>query len=492
MPANGFDFSDGRLEGRAADGRSPELRRVTLRRGAAVWLLLFAAYASTVGIRAFGNSDYGGDEPHYLLTAESIASDRDVDLANQYRERAYADWYPETLEVQGSPTNGQVNEPHGLGFPLLIAPAYAIGGAAAVELFLAAVAALGFVLAIALARRLVPEPYATAAPVVAALSPPAMAYCTAVSPELAAGTVLAGACLLALRVRDRTRLRTALVAAALVALLPWLGTSYLAPGAVVAVAVTRWLARRRGGIGGLMALEVVLFSLVMFATINDRLYGGLTPSAAESPGQSGTDPAFPAGYLDRAHRLLSLWIDGDYGVLRWAPFGALALWSLWLLWRSRREHVARAVPERIDAEVAAGLLTLVCAAQVFVAAFFSPTASGLWFPGRYLIAALPIAAALAAWGLRHAPRVGALLAALTVAASAWLYLELRLGDGSWIFPPQRVPFGPLRDVLPQWGADSPWPTVVSVAAIAALLALVAREWRSRRQAEGMARRAYSG
>jgi len=55
-----------------------------------------------------------------------------------------------------------------------------------------------------------------------------------------------------------------------------------------------------------------------------------------------------------------------------------------------------------------------------------------------------------------------------------------------------VPFGALRDLLPQWGADSPWPTVVSVAVVAALLALVAREWRSRRQAEGLARRAYSG
>ncbi|MGI8593887.1 MAG: hypothetical protein ACR2ML_05900, partial [Solirubrobacteraceae bacterium] len=283
---------------------------MTLRRGAAIWLLLLAVYASTVGIHAFGNSDYGGDEPHYLLTAESIVSDADIDLANQYRQRAYADWYPGTLEVHGSPTNGQVNEPHGLGFPLLIAPAYAIGGPVAVELFLAAVAALGFVLAVALARRLVPEPYATAAPLIVAVSPPALAYSTAIYPELAAATVLAGACLLALWVRDRPRLRTALVAGALVALLPWLATRYLVPGAVVAVAVTRWLARRRAGIGGLMALEVVFFSLVMFATINDRLYGGLTPSAAEGPGQSA---AFPADYLDRAYRLVALWIDGDYG-----------------------------------------------------------------------------------------------------------------------------------------------------------------------------------
>ena len=65
-----------------------------LRRAALLWLLLFAAYAGTVGINAFGSSNYGGDEPHYLLTAESIVSDGDVDLTDEYRTRAYADWYP--------------------------------------------------------------------------------------------------------------------------------------------------------------------------------------------------------------------------------------------------------------------------------------------------------------------------------------------------------------------------------------------------------------
>ena len=46
-----------------------------MRRTLALWLLLFAAYAATLGLSAFGNSDYGGDEPHYLLAAESIVED---------------------------------------------------------------------------------------------------------------------------------------------------------------------------------------------------------------------------------------------------------------------------------------------------------------------------------------------------------------------------------------------------------------------------------
>ena len=133
-----------------------------LRRAALLWLLLFAAYAGTVGINAFGSSNYGGDEPHYLLTAESIVSDGDVDLTDEYRTRAYAEWYPDKLDPDGEPTAGRLHEPHGVGFPLLIAPAYAIGGPVLVELFLAALAALGFVAAWLLARRLVPEPWAIA------------------------------------------------------------------------------------------------------------------------------------------------------------------------------------------------------------------------------------------------------------------------------------------------------------------------------------------
>ena len=117
-----------------------------VRRAAALWLVLFAAYAATIGLPAFGDSQFAGDEPHYLLTAESIVSDRDLDVRDEYAARAYRDWYPYLLERRGRLTSGQANEPTGAGFALLIAPAYAIGGPTAVQLLLAAIAALAFVL----------------------------------------------------------------------------------------------------------------------------------------------------------------------------------------------------------------------------------------------------------------------------------------------------------------------------------------------------------
>ena len=57
-----------------------------------------------------------------------------------------------------------------------MAPAYAVGGAHAAELLLAAIAALAVALAYALALRVVPDLFAIGATVAAGLSPPFLAH----------------------------------------------------------------------------------------------------------------------------------------------------------------------------------------------------------------------------------------------------------------------------------------------------------------------------
>ena len=417
----------------------------------AVWAVLFAVYAATLGVDALGSSDYAGDEPRHLLAAESIVSDFDIDLSDEFASRAYAEFHPGGLRPEGAIVLGRLLEPQGFGFALLIAPAYAIGGPQGVELFLAALAALAFALGVLLARRIVPEPWASTGALLVGLSPPALAHATSVYPDLAAGAMLAGATLAALRVRERPDLSSALIGAALLALLPWLGPKFLLPAAPVAVALVRWTAHRGRRTAALAAGEIIVASLVVYATINDRLYGGLVPSAVAASGEPATGAESVGDYLGRLPRLAALWIDRDVGLLRWAPVLALSVVAVWLLWRSRRMRLARVAAERGDAEVAASLMLLVCAGVVLVAVFAAPTLDGDWFPARHLIAAFPIASALVAWGLRHAPRTGAVLGALTLLCSAWLLIALAAGDADgWVRPGVDAPYGPAVELLPRF------------------------------------------
>jgi hypothetical protein len=448
-----------------------------VRRTAALWLLLFGVYAATLGLHAFGDSDYGGDEPHYLLAAESLAEDGDVDVRDEYAERAYADFYPYELDRHGKETKGRLNEPHGIGFPLLILPAYAIGGAEGVELFLAAIAALAVALAYRLALRVVPDPWALGASLAVGLSPPFIAYGSAIYPELTAAAALAGAALLAVRLDTQPGWRAGFGCFALLGLLPWLGTKFVPAGVVIGYFAARalWRARRRTLAVGVV--ELSLFSVAFYVGINEALYDGPTPYSADVEGETATDASFPIGYLERAYRLVALFLDRDYGLLRWAPLFALAFPGLWFLWRSHRDRLARAVPDLREIELTATICAAALGAQLVVAAFLAPTMFGFWFPPRHLLAALPLAVPLVAWGLRHAPRVGTVLALLTVAASVWLYVDLRWGEGSFVTNRPDAPFGPLTDLLPLFGADSNWPYALAVAIACALAALVAVEAR---------------
>ena len=203
----------------------------------------------------------------------------------------------------------------------------------------------------------------------------------------------------------------------MLAVLPWLGWTFAAPGAVVAWALVTWTLRARRRMAALIAGEALVGSLVFYATINDRFYGGITPRSAGTAEQPDL-----LGYVERIPRLAALWLDREVGLLRWAPLLALVFLAGWLLYRSRRDQLARVAPARREAEACAALLLGVVGAQVVVVAMLA--AGGLrgpTFPGVPLVAVLPAAAALTAWGLRHVPRLlAAALSLLTLGASAWL------------------------------------------------------------------------
>jgi hypothetical protein len=416
---------------RSSRWSSPEhsARRSTL----ALIAVLFAVYAATLGTHAVPEHRLTAAGAHVLLTAESIASDGDVDVRNQYREQAWRKWYRGELRPTARPdAHGRILEPHGAGLPLLLALPWAAGGVIAVRLFLAALAAIAFACAASLARRIVPEPWASLSALVVGLSPPVVAASTVIRPEIAAAAALAGAAVLALRIRDKPEAAVAFWGALLVAAVPWLGLTAAAPAVVVALALARWLRRRQRGLAGFVALEVVFLSAVVFITINDRLYGGLTPYASGARAGPATGLHDAGDVLARVPRIFEL-----LGDLRWAPFAALAVAGLWLLGRSVRTRLATAITEHVHVEVVAAFAGLVVIAQLLEAALLAPRIDGPWFPGRLLVPALPFAAALAAWGLRRFTRCGAVLAGITLGLTAWMLVAALFGDAT-LAPPHGI------------------------------------------------------
>ncbi|MEA2169989.1 MAG: hypothetical protein QOF76_3289 [Solirubrobacteraceae bacterium] len=288
-------------------------------------------------------------------------------------------------------------------------------GTRAVELILAALAAVSFALGAVLARRWVPDPWATRGVLVVALSPLGFQISAGTRPGAIAAAMLAGGTVLALRVRDNATRPNGLGAAFLLAFAPWFGLGYAAGAIPPLLALIVWTYRRHRPLLGLLEIEVAGASAVALA--------GVEPpdGVAATPG-SGPE------------RLAALLVDRGVGLLRWAPMLLLAFGAVYLLARSRKEKLAQAIPSVREAEVAAALSGVMVLGLAGAAAFGAVTPS----------AGLPFAAALGAWSLRRIPRIGAALALITLAGTVWVAIDLATNHANaWLGLGSDAPWGPL-------------------------------------------------
>src|SRR5258708_25212057 len=85
-----------------------------------------------------------GDEPHYLIAADSLVRDGDFDLSNNYNPSVFLDWYvsPNLNRQVKSRADGAQFLIHTYGLSLLIAPAYWLAGARGADYFMALLGAL--------------------------------------------------------------------------------------------------------------------------------------------------------------------------------------------------------------------------------------------------------------------------------------------------------------------------------------------------------------
>src|SRR5262245_37679239 len=157
---------------------------------------LFAA--SAVGLVLVGQwytsrLRVSGDEPHYLLMAQSLWREGDLDLRDNLAREDFREYTPGPVAPHwGTPRrDGRPYPAHSPGLPALLAPFYGLGGrrACAAVLGLAA-AALGPQVH-ALARRLTGEPRAALTAWAAPLGPPMLFYSFLVYTEVPSALAVA-------------------------------------------------------------------------------------------------------------------------------------------------------------------------------------------------------------------------------------------------------------------------------------------------------------
>jgi hypothetical protein len=362
--------------------------------------LVFAVLVVAAG-RTHARVGPEGDEPHYLMVADSLLRDGDLSLERDYAEGRYTPFHDAPLaphyRVRGK--NGEIFSLHAIGLSVLILPAWALAGYAGVTVFLAFVAALVALEVREWVRALTGrDGLAEAAGWVAALTPPLVHYSGLVFTEVPAALALSYGLR---RGRDAVLGRGGALAIGLAAAaLPWLNVRY-APLAALVVAHALWRNPRfRVALAALAPAVVSGAGLLVYHQI---LYGFWDPRRVY-----GRRPELALSTLGDG--LPGLLLDQEFGLLVYAPVLALALPGLALLARRDRRLA-------LTIGAAVGVVVLTAGTWPMWRGGFNP-------PGRFLvpIAPLLLVAVAIAWDRR----------ALTAGASLLLGWSLWTGlAGAW-------------------------------------------------------------
>ena len=423
----------------------------------ALFLLLSAAYSFSADIRATRGASITGDEPYYLLTTQSLLTDGDFDLRNQYAAKSYKSFFdhPNDLWHQSVPRqdDGRLLSPHNPGLSFLVIPGFALGGLVGAQVQLLVLAAAAMSLAFVLAARLSGQPLVSWVVALAVgLSATPFIYSTEIYPEFPAALTLVISLLLVTRQRPLGVTDGLPLAAALTALC-WLGVKY-APLALLVSGYFLLKANRNGRIALLIAGAV---SASFFVWFHLNLFGDLTPYGVNVVYAGWNTADILGGHIEfgeRYYRLWGLFIDRRFGIGRWAPLLLATVPGMAVLAIGGLSH---------------RLTLALILVQMAMATFVAITMMGWWFPGRTLLTVLPLFVLPIVLFVVRIPVWGkiavALLGALTLATTYGLAMAGRGGEVTIAVDPFDMGFAPfqgLAGLFPLytfWTTETWWLTV---------------------------------
>ncbi len=377
---------------------------------AAVFVAVLVAGQLAVGMQASAVAPFNGDEPFYVISAQSLVSDGDLDLRDEYGTLEYWAWWQGTVPLwrQMTPApDGRLISPHEPGLALLITPAFAVAGVEGIQRFLVVVWAAAVACGSSLARRYGSRALAAlAGGVVVGAGAPGLVYASQIYPEGPAALAVAIALLLCTGARPRPLL----LALTLVAL-AWLGVKYVAFGGLLG-SVWAWRFRdHRRALA--MAAAICAAAAAHYVWWHLDTFGGLTPYSVNAVWSGQPDDVILTDHFDltwRTYRLYGLFLDARFGLFRWLPVAIVGVWGLW---RGSGEF--------------ATLPGATFAVGVLVGTFASITIMGWWFPGRLLVAGFPALVVLVALGAQRIPWTAVLLGLWSLAVAGSLAWAARHG-----------------------------------------------------------------
>jgi hypothetical protein len=287
-----------------------------------VWLLAFTVFALAAAAIHSRGIQLSGDEPHYLMVAQSLVEDGDADLKNNLRDRTYRPFMPVDIAFHGTVWDGKYHTFHLPGVAFLMVPFFYLfslsGGLIPAGLFFRLSAALisaFFALGLfQILKKVLPGEDHGGLFLFFLVTFPLVFHAVHLYPELPAATLLIFAYLC-----SRGRRQRAFMAGLLLSATPWFHLKYVLPASILAAFVVAGIWRENAPLKSRMRrlfffAAAPALSAALLMLYSKALYGSFNPLTI-SPDQN----VFAIPLWPRMETLLSFFLDQRDGLLVYAP-----------------------------------------------------------------------------------------------------------------------------------------------------------------------------
>lgn len=299
-----------------------------------IWLISFLVPALASFVLYQQGVQLSGDEPHYLMIAQSVVNDGDFDLKNNFEEKSYLEYIPVEVKFHGGDYNGKYLSFHLPGVSFLLIPFYwlykVLGGPLPAALYFRLVAALlnAFFMTVLfyLLRLSLNGKDVTRLWLFFLTTFPLLFHCIHLFPELPAAALTAAGYL-----RFRSCRPNLLLTGLLLAPVPWFHVKYIPLLAVLAGAIIFDALKpfRNFRLRGEKIRRILLLfffpavSLALLVWYSKGNYGVWSPT-----GIFPRESYWSVPFLLRIKVFFSYFLDQRDGLLFYAPLFILAFWAM--------------------------------------------------------------------------------------------------------------------------------------------------------------------